>query len=952
MFTGQPCVRTDHDCIRDTKNCTRYLQQRGFFLGASQEEQDFPIAYSIVLYKDTHLLERLLRAIYRPHNAYCLHVDKKTPPATVQAVKNIASCLQNVFLASDRLDVQWGTFSVLEAELVCMKDLWRDKRWRYFINLTGQEFPLKTNLQLVRILQAFNGSNNVDCTTNTRYSYRWYNNFGAPHNITPLKGNVHAVLSRGFVDFVLHEPVARDLLDWVKFTDFPDETFFSTLNHNPHLGVPGSYVGPPDTDASSKPYLARFKNWGDNWYDGQGRTNFNWPCFGKRVRNICIFGVGDLPMLTSRKELFANKFHSDFEPVALECLEEWLFNMTLEEYAGTVDFDVSFYENLDIVKHRVLPRLHDSRHLREKHGEELAIPVVYEDQERNDFNSLFSWLSDETSYMSKYRNVYPMATNIEFFKQCVPDGTCDVIYSSNATHLLKNPEITAPFEEVTSPVRDAGLSLVYHDQQYIPDLFKAAFDTKSKQGVVEDTAAFADSMVTIGRVTFAGLIHDNLSDMRSDEEKTAIVEKYFDTVKYELPDQVWVVSDESSGSLTHGAEVMKTSSEARKVFSVDAGVDVQTKKFGFSASISYSKAQSTLLKNERKVEFVSHAVSSWRVDLQHKDMLSLGESAQRVMNGLPAQYTANPKAYEEFVRQFGTHYVASGKSGGVMMMMLETRNDYFEYYGGVVRELESKGLSAWQPTIMTRPWLFPISLRRISSLVRDATKRASLDQAISDHVMRVYLTVELRRVLQTLPSEMRWRGEVTSLNNKINSMSALYPLNEGHVESLGNEVMRTYTKLFLEYDNARTPLTRANKIMGPVNFECPAGKSITEVQSWHSDWHDDRTWAFRCSYLPNLYTLGNCYWTGDLYNLKRGDQDWTFSCRGNSVIKGWKSQHHDWWDTRLHQLKCCQVLDAPRSFQCSMTGWKNPIMGDMKVVATASQKVIRGLKGHHSDWHE
>ncbi|KAK7504405.1 hypothetical protein BaRGS_00004271 [Batillaria attramentaria] len=359
-------VRTDHDCIRDTKNCTRYLQQRGFFLGASQEEQDFPIAYSIVLYKDTHLLERLLRAIYRPHNAYCLHVDKKTPPATVQAVKNIASCLQNVFLASDRLDVQWGTFSVLEAELVCMKDLWRDKRWRYFINLTGQEFPLKTNLQLVRILQAFNGSNNVDCTTNTRYSYRWYNNFGAPHNITPLKGNVHAVLSRGFVDFVLHEPVARDLLDWVKFTDFPDETFFSTLNHNPHLGVPGSYVGPPDTDASSKPYLARFKNWGDNWYDGQGRTNFNWPCFGKRVRNICIFGVGDLPMLTSRKELFANKFHSDFEPVALECLEEWLFNMTLEEYAGTVDFDVSFYENLDIVKHRVLPRLHDSRNSRQE----------------------------------------------------------------------------------------------------------------------------------------------------------------------------------------------------------------------------------------------------------------------------------------------------------------------------------------------------------------------------------------------------------------------------------------------------------------------------------------------------------------------------------------------------------------------------------------------------------
>ncbi len=31
--------------------------------------------------------------------------------------------------------------------------------WKYYINLTGQEWPLKTNLELVRILKAVNGSN-------------------------------------------------------------------------------------------------------------------------------------------------------------------------------------------------------------------------------------------------------------------------------------------------------------------------------------------------------------------------------------------------------------------------------------------------------------------------------------------------------------------------------------------------------------------------------------------------------------------------------------------------------------------------------------------------------------------------------------------------------------------------------------------------------------------------
>lgn len=118
-------------------------------------------------------------------------------------------------------------------------------------------------------------------------------------------------------------------------------------------------AGEPDTDAQRKPFLARFKNWGHNWHDGQGRQNFHWPCYGKRVRTICVFGVGDLPMLTSRKELFANKFHLDFEPLALECMEEWLFNLTLAEYAGVVEFDTTFYKELDIVKNKIEPRLYN-----------------------------------------------------------------------------------------------------------------------------------------------------------------------------------------------------------------------------------------------------------------------------------------------------------------------------------------------------------------------------------------------------------------------------------------------------------------------------------------------------------------------------------------------------------------------------------------------------------------
>ncbi|XP_076467216.1 uncharacterized protein LOC143298283 [Babylonia areolata] len=81
-------------------------------------------------------------------------------------------------------------------------------------------------------------------------------------------------------------------------------------------------------------------------------------------------------------------------------------------------------------------------YLRKKHGEKLSIQVIYEDQEKNDFNSLFKRLSDDTSYMSKFSNVYPFATNVNFYKQCVPDGTCDVIFTSYATHWMENLDMT------------------------------------------------------------------------------------------------------------------------------------------------------------------------------------------------------------------------------------------------------------------------------------------------------------------------------------------------------------------------------------------------------------------------------------------------------------------------------------------------------------------------------
>ena len=151
----------DDQYVNWTSDCQKFRRQREYIeSGISNLERKFPIAFSIVMYKDVEQTERLLRAIYRPHNYYCIHVDQKSTEAVRRGVQALAGCFDNVMVSSQSASVRWGTFSVLEADLFCMQDLLAlGRKWRYFINLTGQEWPLKTNVELVKILKAINGSN-------------------------------------------------------------------------------------------------------------------------------------------------------------------------------------------------------------------------------------------------------------------------------------------------------------------------------------------------------------------------------------------------------------------------------------------------------------------------------------------------------------------------------------------------------------------------------------------------------------------------------------------------------------------------------------------------------------------------------------------------------------------------------------------------------------------------
>lgn len=154
----------DTNFIFDKSKCDVFKRARGgtYLLKNSTSNDTIRLAFSILVYEQVEQLERLLHAVYRPQNYYCIHVDKKSSPALHQAVKSITDCFDNMFIASKLETVVYAGYSRLQADINCMEDLNKLPGWSYFMNLASTEFPLRTQHEINTILRMYNGANDVE----------------------------------------------------------------------------------------------------------------------------------------------------------------------------------------------------------------------------------------------------------------------------------------------------------------------------------------------------------------------------------------------------------------------------------------------------------------------------------------------------------------------------------------------------------------------------------------------------------------------------------------------------------------------------------------------------------------------------------------------------------------------------------------------------------------------
>lgn len=333
-------------------NCTKTRQAFSNFY-TSRVEREFPLAYIFLVHYKEGLIQQLVRLMkffYRPHNAYCIHIDNKAPSWWKSLVRNLTSCLPNVIVPSQSVYIVYATTRILHAHLCCFRELVKSKiPWQYAFNLHSTELPLATNRDLVELTKSMDGINIVhigENMSNTEISpsaqnkithrvtwdnkgkliYKRRHRLKPPFHLNLFKSaaSANSALTRRFVNFMLSDRRAKFLARYLKTFPSAVEFFFSTVNNFPD--APG---GRRQLTGRTMPLIVK-----RIWSHETANSSL---CKEKHVvHKICICSASDLPWIIEameeRKFYFLNKYLIGYDHVVMDCIEDRLVQRNVEEY--------------------------------------------------------------------------------------------------------------------------------------------------------------------------------------------------------------------------------------------------------------------------------------------------------------------------------------------------------------------------------------------------------------------------------------------------------------------------------------------------------------------------------------------------------------------------------------------------------------------------------------------
>jgi len=208
------------------------------------------IAYLILVHRYPGQFKRLFKAIYDPANYYVVHVDKRSGIGLQTEIQDFLSSLTNASLLKSQ-SIRWGGYSMVDAELRGIEELLRiSSKWEFFINLSGQDFPLKSQTHIQDFLGCNLGKDFIRVADQSRFRpdtmsrlHNYRIEFGnrilripikRPYlrDVTPQIGNQWMIASRKFCEFLWDSPEVERFKRFYRHTFIADEGFFQTVIMN------------------------------------------------------------------------------------------------------------------------------------------------------------------------------------------------------------------------------------------------------------------------------------------------------------------------------------------------------------------------------------------------------------------------------------------------------------------------------------------------------------------------------------------------------------------------------------------------------------------------------------------------------------------------------------------------------------------------------------------------
>lgn len=270
------------------------------------------IAYFILVHRFPAQFKRMFKAVYHPANHYVVHVDKSSGPEIAHEVSSFLSAYPNASVLESKKAL-WGGFSLVDAELRGMaKLLEMGKKWTHFINLSGQDFPLRSQEFMMRFLSRNAGKEYIRMLDQAKVRPDTMNRLDnvfvelkdrmitSRHTrpfmqgVTPFIGTQWKIVSRRFCEFACHAPEAARYKRFYRNTLIADEGFFQTvmMNNDCH----GEIVA-------------------------DDLRLIDWVPDGLIKLRPRTFVSADIPELVTSSNLFARKFEMDLDSNVLDVLE-------------------------------------------------------------------------------------------------------------------------------------------------------------------------------------------------------------------------------------------------------------------------------------------------------------------------------------------------------------------------------------------------------------------------------------------------------------------------------------------------------------------------------------------------------------------------------------------------------------------------------------------------------